>query len=526
MKKVLRLVSVQIWALLGDMLSIGNIRKKRPKALSAGILAFLVMMGAIVFFYCYMVGQGLLMFDSIQLLPPMIMAVTSIVVLMTTILKVKGTIFGFRDFDMIMSLPVSTSGIVASRVLLLYAINLLFVFMFMVPMMVAYGILAGPKLFFYVNSGILIFFIPMIPIILASVLGTLVTYLATRFRHSNLVTIIISLLAFLSMMGLSMITKDTGEELVNMSKQLTKQINSMYALASLYTDAVIEGNIIALGFFVIISLAAFVIYSYIIGKLFKKINTLIMSRRARSNYKLGELKALSPLKALYWKELKRYFASPIYVLNTGLGVVILTLGALAAIFVDPQKLLGTGTSELPVQIMDMVPIMVSFCIVMSSTTMASISLEGKSLWILKSLPITAKTIFGSKLLVNLTILAPVLFDVLLLVVILEMGFLKGLIVVAVAVLCSLFTALFGLLINLRLPNFNWTSETMVVKQSAASMVVIFTGMAVVGAQFPLILLLPSFEVAYLIYIGALALLILVLYQVLITYGVKRFKSLN
>lgn len=524
MKKVLRLVSVQIWALLGDMLSISNHRNKKPKGLFVGIVAFFVLMGGIAFFYCYMVGQGLQMFNSIQLMPPMMMAVTCMVVLLTTIFKVKGTIFGFRDYDMVMSLPVRTGGIVASRVLMLYVVNLLFVLMLMVPMMVAYGVLAAPKLYFYINSGILLLFIPMIPIILASVLGTLVTFVASRFRHSNLLTILISFVVFLGIMGVSLLTKDTGEELVNISKMLTKQVNSMYPLADLYTKAVVEGNVVSFALFILISLAAFVIYSYIIGKLFKKVNTLIMSGVTRSSYKLGELKPQSPLKALYWKELKRYFASPIYVLNTGFGVVLLTLGTLAALFVDPATLLGA--SEIPVQLGDIVPMMISFCIVMSSTTMASISLEGRSLWILKSLPVSDKTIFGSKLLVNLTILVPVLLDVVLLVVILGIDFRRGLLILIVTVLCSLFTALFGLLVNLRLPNFNWTSETMVVKQSAASLIVIFSGMILVGIQLPLLLYFKSFDTTYWIYAGFLAVMDLVIYRVLMTYGVKRLRALN
>ena len=53
-------------------------------------------------------------------------------------------------------------------------------------------------------------------------------------------------------------------------------------------------------------------------------------------------------------------------------------------------------------------IFIILCLVcsLSSTTHASISLEGKSLWIVKSIPVKIRTIFLSKVLVNLTLLIP------------------------------------------------------------------------------------------------------------------------
>lgn len=523
MKKVIRLVGIQIWALVGDMFTLGDIRKKRPKALYAGILLFLLAMGSIAFLYCFMIGKGLMMYDSLDILPPLVMAVTSMIVLMTTIFKVKGTIFGFRDYDMVMSLPVSTGGIVASRVILLYGINLMFVLMIMIPMMIAYGILAKPEVIFYVIGGISILFLPLVPIILASVLGTLVTYVATRFRHTNLVSIIISVAVLAAIIGLSFMTKGSGQEMVNISRTLTEQTNAIYPLAELYTKAVCNADLIAFMKFILISLAAFILYSYIIGKVFRKMNSVVMAGNYRANFKMGELRTSTPLKALYVKELKRYFSSPLYVLNTGIGIVLLTIGAVALFFLEPEKLLGDPQASSMLFMGG--PVFLSFCVMMSCTTMASISLEGRNLWIIKSLPVPAGTIFRSKLLVNLTIISPALIDAVLISIILDMGVLKAVFMILVTIVCSLFTALFGLLVNLKLPNFTWTTEVLVIKQSAASIVSIFTGIGVAALQIALLALINSFVPTYLIYVGLIALVDLLLYRALMTYGTKRFLQL-
>lgn len=523
MKKVIRLIGVQLWANLFNMLSIGEKRGKKPKALYVGLIAFVALMGSLAFFYSFMIGTGLKMYDSINLLPALMMAVTSIIVLLTTVFKVKGTIFGFRDYDMVMSLPISTGGIAASRLAILYSFDMVFVIIIIIPMMIAYGILAKPEVTFYLIGFLTMFMIPLIPIIIASFLGTIITYVASKFRHSNLVNIIISLAFLVAIMGFSFTMGGSGQELLNMSRTLMDQVNSIYPLAELYTKAVCTNDILAFLSFTVISVAAFLIYAFVFGKIFKKINTIIMTGRYHMNYKMGELRQSSPMKALYHKELKRYFASTIYVLNTGFGIVMLTAGAIALIFVDLDKVLG---DVMVVKMLKTsIPMFVSFCIVTCCTTMASISLEGRSLWVIKSLPVTPKTIFLSKLAVNMTILVPAFIDAILIGFILKAGFVKSLFIILVAVVCAIFTALFGLVVNLKFPNFSWTTETVVVKQSVAAMIAIFTGMGVVGLQFLFLNIIPSFDLAYLIYTCMMIIVDIVLYRILMTWGEKRFTVL-
>jgi len=157
--------------------------------------------------------------------------------------------------------------------------------------------------------------------------------------------------------------------------------------------------------------------------------------------------------------------------------------------------------------------------------MASISLEGRSLWILKSLPVTPGTIYKSKIAVNLTIISPALIDAVILGVVLKTGVLPILYMELSAMVCAVFISEYGLLINLLFPNFSWTSETVVIKQSVAALVSIFSGIGVVGIQFLFLLFMPSQAAANLGYIGLVAILDVILYRILMTYGKRRFAAL-
>lgn len=523
MNKVMRLVSVQLWAALGDMLAIGNTRNKKPKLIYIGVLFFVILLSGVSFLYSMMIGSGLQMYHCVYLLPAYWMAITCFVTFITTIFKVKGTIFGFRDYDMVMSLPISTKGIVASRLIILYVLNFVFVIIMMLPMMVSYGILVNPKVWFYLIGIITLFFIPLIPIVVASLIGTVIAYAATRFKHSNFVNMIISLAFFAGIIVFPFTVNGNGKEIVQMSKVLNGKINKIYPLAGMYTDSVIKYDILKILLFIGISAAAFLVYTVVVDQLFKKLNTMVMTGGSRSNYKLGGLKVSSPFQTLYLKELKRFFSSTLYVVNSGFGIVMLTVAAVAVIFVDLNKIFGN--QEAVNMTIKMSPVYIVFCIIMTCTTMASISLEGKNFWIIKSMPIAPKTIFLSKIAVNLTIISPAIIDVIIIGIVFKMNAMLIMVNLLLTAACAIFISLYGLLINLLLPNFSWTSETMVLKNSAATLVTVFSAMLYAGILFLMMALLPSSTMAFLIYFVMTVLLDVVIFIVIMTYGQRRYYNL-
>jgi len=536
MDKVIHLIRMQIGAILIDMLSIGNFGTKKSKESGyGGLVLFVIIMSGVSFMYSIMIAGGLEVFNSLEILPPLFMAFTSLTSLITTIFKVKGTIFGFRDYDMVMSLPISTAGIVASRVFFLYAINMVFAAIIMIPALLVYGVMAQPGILFVLNSIVTLFFIPLVPIILASVLGTVIAYVASKFRYRNFFQIVLSLLLFVGFMLLSINTGDTGQKIAQMSRILTEKINAYYPLAALYTKAVIHYDVTAMLSFIGISVLTFLLYTIGIGRCFKWLNTKMLTGITGMKFKMEELKTNSPFSALFRKEMKRFFTTPTYVLNTGFGVILLTLGAVALLFITSpladllnlhfkiEELLSMP--QFAGMLGDFAPVAISFFMIMSSTTMASISLEGKQLWILKSLPVSIKTIFRAKIAFNLAIVSPILVDTVIISFALNYDLFQGLLILLMAVVYALFISMFGLLVNLKFPNFHWTSETIVVKQSAASMVCVFAGMGIVFVQYACVYVIPDKALAHLIWIGLVAAADFILYRMLHTYGMQRFLEL-
>ena len=203
--------------------------------------------------------------------------------------------------------------------------------------------------------------------------------------------------------------------------------------------------------------------------------------------------------------------------------MILVIIAIALPFVDPNTI--SSQLELAGAIQDVIPMVISFCIATTCTTMASISIEGKNLWILKSLPLAVEKIFLSKVLVNLTITMPAYIATIIIGITLKIPFIQGIIMVLTTILFSLFVALYGLVINLSFPNFSWTTETTIVKQSTSSMISIFTGLGMVAVQFGLWMVTGTSIISNLIFIAILILLNIFLYIRLTRTGIQQFQKL-
>ncbi len=177
---------------------------------------------------------------------------------------------------------------------------------------------------------------------------------------------------------------------------------------------------------------------------------------------MGVQRAASPLRALYFKELKRFVSCPVYLMNCGVGPLMVVLLGIGSFFLPAEQKELAGPLLLRAA-----PLAAAFFVGMESTTAAALSLEGRSRWILYSAPVDTRTIFNAKIAVSLTASAPaVILGGPLLTLGLGGGPAELLMMMAVPAVYAVLSAVVGLAVNLKFPNYDWTTETAVVKQGS------------------------------------------------------------
>ena len=228
------------------------------------------------------------------------------------------------------------------------------------------------------------------------------------------------------------------------------------------------------------------------------------------------MRASTQSAALYRRELARLTSSSGYMLNAGLGLVFELVLAVLAV-VKRRELLGALTA-IPELYAAAAPILLLACMMVSGMvffTASSVSLEGKSYWIVRSMPVETKKILQAKLnLSNSLAVAPALVMMLAAALVLRVSAAE--------------TAL--LMEDLRHCNLDWINETQAAKQGAGvllSMLLGFGFVVAVGALYFFLLaeLMPTTA-----FLGLILALMAILYALtarwLMTRGVKRFETLR
>lgn len=395
---------------------------------------------------------------------------------MMSLLRSSGYVFHYKDYDILAPLPIKDTTVLFAKLtvmlLLLYITSVLFV----AP--IAFG-------YFYFRSfsiiAIIYFIIgflvtPLIPIVLMSFVSLLLNIITKRLPFSKLLNIILMFALFIGIFIVSFSFGAVESNPLTGQVDMVDGLSRFYLPISFFINGVHELNHLEFLLYVILNIGVFVGYVFLIEKLVRKTNQSkqkqYFSRRKKATYQTKPL-----WLTLVIKEAKKFFSIPIYVVNSGLGVVIMfALGAASIFFSADIEPLLVSFSSLNISVLPILFIVFGFCIVMTYTTSVSLSLEGKQLWVIKSLPIEPFYVMISKVIFNLILLIPVgVLSGLILTFTLKLSLAESAVLIFGIVSLSVLSSLVGSYINLLLPKFEFNSEVEVIKQSIASFVAIFGG---------------------------------------------------
>ncbi len=508
MKKLLLILRPSMLATFGlNKARYTKDNKERSKA--TGFVVLMVVAGILILFAAFAIflGIGLALQGTpfLDLLPALAMIISTITTLLFTLFKASGILFNFNDYELLMSLPINSGTIIASRILNLYSFNVLFCIGVMLPANIIYGILSAQGVGYYVLSTIFMFLVPIIPIVIASFVGLLIALATSKLKKKTAIQTIVTFALFF---GFFLLYANIGNfvsgiELI--AGDLLKTLTAVYPVSFWYLNAITTFSVPDLILFIALNAVVFFAFVLIVGKYYKKINTYVSTVKTSGNYKLGTLEATSPKKALFKREWKRYTSSTMYIFNTSVGVLFLIIGGFALIFFGTDFLALVFSGEAGMQfITPLAPIGISVLIALTCTTCCSVSLDGKTLWILRSLPVDTMQVLRSKIRVNLTLTLPAIaFASTVCCIVLKPALDLCILMYVLPVLYTIFTAYLGLWIDLNHAVLDWENEVKVIKQSRSTMMATFIALGASAVPALLTLFFGSF-VMYIALVAVLA----------------------
>lgn len=461
-------------------------RGKKRAATGIGALIFI---GAIALYlsgiYSFVMADGLRAYHLLHFLIPFMSIIACLMALMLTLFGASSVVYGNRDSDLLLSLPISAFTVMLSKILALYLENFLFCGLWMLPTCAAYAIYAEHvPLSFYLCAVLCIPFLPLIPTLIGVLIGYCIAFCSARLAHKALLSAILSFALFGGVMVAVLQFNKLALLLLTSADTVSHLLQTWLLPFGLLQRGIGKGSLSAALFFCALCLIPFLLIVYALSTQYKHILSSLASRTLRNDYKLTRGTARGQFPALLRKEIGRYFGTSIYFFNTGFGLILLLGSAVYLCFarrsaLDFIALLGFDAQNFVVPVL-----CAALCLFLSTanTTCVSISLEGKTLWILKEAPVSPAAFFGAKAMLNIALAWSVtLLCVIMVTVALSLSLFDVLLVLLLCTALIIHTALFGLVVNLLLPKMDATSDTLIVKQSASAFCGMFGGMALVGA---------------------------------------------
>lgn len=469
-------------------------KKEQMKSLLMG-LVFVLLFGMIGV-YSYFMFYGLSLMNLSFLIPGLSLTSSfGLVFILNFFFLMPGFCFNNKEDGMILALPFTMREIVSARMCFIYIISIFFGGLNLVPAMIALIINSG------FNVSILMFFLlsflfPLLPMALAGLLNAMITKVTGRFRYKNLIKILLTFGFLFCYFALMMNINQIDEQALLMYvENMADDLGYKFFLASWLFEA-IQLNLVSILKFALTEILPIAIYIGIMGKFYHQLS--FEKQGVRKTVHKTEYRSNSIILALFKKDLKRYFSSSLYVVNTLIGSIFYIAFSCCTLFMEPSalgELIGFPFDrEMLVLIL---PFIGMLLMSLSVTTSASLSIEGKNIWILRTLPVEPQQIYLAKLSVQLVQTLPVcLVCALILKFGLDLSFLSFIEVLLLPILMTIFMGVLGLKMNQLFANYEWKSEAEVIKRGMSMTLTLFGGSLLSAALIFLVLFNHSLPQIY------------------------------
>ena len=531
----------RFWALarvntLMALYQMNFMQRRRPGRRSGrgflyGMLAVALVLMAYMTFWAVMLSIALNPIGLEWVILPIGLVIITVLVLTLSMFTLDSLLFDNSDTDTLFAYPVTKFTVVAGKIGGLLVQNWCVVAVLWLPYVGVYAYYAHPGVLFYFFALLCLLITPGVPLFVMGLISYVVGLVTSGSRFRKVYSIVLTLALIIVIIfgvhaAIPVLEASAGSEVFGL-------LQHMYPPLGWAITALAHESVGAMGLAILWNVLPFVALCGLVSLSYAFIRSRVASVKKPRHARRVTFGQTPTGKALLRKELSRLVFSPVYLMNSCVGVVVLLLLAILAgrLGSSLTTVEDTLTADgLPIARLILVFVLFVLCI--ANTTASSISLEGRSLWIVKSAPIGAASVLRAKLGVQAVAIAPLVVIASGVAIFTMRIGLSGFATIAVpAVLFTLVSSCVGLLYNLHVYRLDYSNDMQAVRNSAPVMMTMGTMFAVVAVSTLGFVFASHFQVLgfwayWAIWVGILAVAVVVLYRHLMTRGVGLFEALG
>ena len=438
------------------------------------------------------------------------------------------TLYMAKDNEFLFSMPIKPFYILIARISGVYLWSFIYTALVFVPAISVYLIYGNFSFSALIGSISMLILLSVFVLMLSCILGWVVAKISIKLKRKSYITVIASLLFIAIYYLVYFKAMEYIRKFLANAADIGKTIK-VKALPVYWLGSASSGDFLSL--IIILCIVAFFmgVTLYVMSCSFLKMSTYNKGEKKKI-YKGQKSSLKSVESALLRKEFRRYTSSANYMMNCSLGTLFMPILAIAALIkTDFVKEFISATAMNKDTVILIVSAALCSLASVNDITSPSVSLEGKSLWLMQSLPVSPWKVLKAKIKLHLWLTEiPVVFCAVCVSLAAGLDLLSMVVCTVLSVVFTFLMACFGLFLNLKMPNLTWTNEIVPIKQGASVAIALFGGWAFVGIFAGLYFLIGK-NITATMFLGICLMILTVINTLLVLWlknkGSKIFSSL-
>lgn len=478
------LVRIRIRLILSSLF--GKKKKTGGIALTVfGLIMYLLFINAITASTVGLAAVILKESNQEWLIISLAMGVALFLCFLGSVFMAQQQIYESKDNEMLMSMPIKPGQIVLSRIFAIAVFNLIYALPFFTGTVLGHSLALNsieviPIIILLLCYIAMVVFVTMLTSLLAWGVSIVLSKITNKTIISTVLYLIFFAIYFYSIFNLDNVGETIEKNADKISSGIMTFARPLYYMGESFTQ---QNILFALVFIATMLIPALLIY-LVIKKSFFKI-LLHENKTRKTKYKGGDYKSRPIFVALLQKEVARFLKTPMYFMSYGTSIFFVAM-MLIYLFIKKDKLedvvnvlsiYGVSSTKALPAIFSM--LLYQFVSTGALVTSASINMEGKNIWIIKSLPIRTIDILVAKGLVPVVTLLPVFeIESLLFVILFNIKGAGIIMMLLMPIFTMTFFSMFGIYINLKHFKLDWISENEAFKRAGGPTIASFSSLGI------------------------------------------------
>ena len=467
--------------------------EKKNKSKTIGrllvLLAYILIFGylaAIVVFLCYQLLNFLIKLNQPAIYLNLILGATVAVALFRTLFSAVNVLYFSKDLEYLLPLPINPSKILMAKWNVLVISNYIIEIFIVLPALILYGIMLDQGVLYYLYTALVFVLLPVIPVILISFLMSILMRFTKFIKNKDFVQYLTVAITLLIVIGVQFI--GTGEqiteaevyEMLTKTNGVVEYMSKAFSTITVSLKALINSEnlsgLINIVILFVVTVIFYILLAKFSSKMYIKSATSSLSNgiKRKENLKISGYKQNSKVGSYIKKEFLNLIRNPIFCMQCILPPILFPFIFAIPIYLEISKdevvtseFMQVANSFLVSPAMlGIVLAILGFIFMFNFISVTAVSRDSENAVLMKTFPVSLKVQTMYKILPAIIMnIFPILFVLVVLKLMLEISYIYLGIIAILGMLVNFLVNYIGIIIDLKNPKLNWSSEYTVVKQN-------------------------------------------------------------